>query len=155
VFVPFQPGRRESGKSKFNVTALFNFAVNGVCSFSNFPLRLCIGLGFCFAAFSIISAFAQVAIYLFGSREVPGWASIFTIVSFFTGFQLFFLGVMGEYISLIFDEVKRRPRYLVDRHHLQNAVVAPQSSYSTDRSGKNDDTLPTGDSSPLAPTIGR
>jgi polyisoprenyl-phosphate glycosyltransferase len=129
VFVPFQAARREFGESKYRASTLVNFALNGVCSFSNFPLRLCVSVGFCLAALSLVLAVVQVAIYIFGTREVPGWASIFTIVSFFSGFQLFFLGVLGEYVTLIFDEVKGRPRYLIDRQYSRNALVVSQTPY--------------------------
>jgi polyisoprenyl-phosphate glycosyltransferase len=129
VFVPFEPGRREYGESKYHASSLLNFALNGICSFSSFPLRLCVTLGFSVAALSLVLALAQVIIYIFGTREVPGWASIFTIVSFFSGFQLFFLGVLGEYVTLIFDEVKNRPRYLIDRKYPGKVLVASRTPH--------------------------
>jgi dolichol-phosphate mannosyltransferase len=124
VYVPFTPMRRERGSSKYSAWSLINFALNGICSFSKVPLRLCIGAGCIIAAISIVSAIVQVAIYLFGHFEVPGWASLFTAVSLIGGIQLFFLGVVGEYVGLIFDEVKNRPRYIVD-YHYQNGCRTP------------------------------
>jgi dolichol-phosphate mannosyltransferase len=117
AYVPFTPVARARGKSKYNASSLINFAVNGICSFSKVPLRFCIGAGCIMATLSILSAIIQIAIYFLGSFEVPGWASIFAAVSFIGGIQLFFLGVVGEYIGLIFDEVKNRPRYIVEHHY--------------------------------------
>ena len=105
AYVPFTPVARERGKSKYNASSLINFAVNGICSFSKVPLRLCIGAGCIMATLSILSAIIQIATYFLGNFEVPGWASLFATVSFIGGIQLFFLGVVGEYIGLIFDEV--------------------------------------------------
>ena len=117
VYVPFTPAKRERGKSKYSVAALINFALNGMCSFSKVPLRLCIAAGCILAIMSMLSAVIQLAIYFFGHFDVPGWASLFAAVSFIGGIQLFFLGVVGEYVGLIFDEVKNRPRYILDRHY--------------------------------------
>jgi len=117
VYVPFMPVQRERGKSKYSASALINLALNGICSFSKVPLRLCIAAGCILAVISILSAMIQLAIYFFGHFDVPGWASLFATVSFIGGIQLIFLGVVAEYIGLIFDEVKNRPRYVVDRHY--------------------------------------
>jgi polyisoprenyl-phosphate glycosyltransferase len=117
VYVPFTPVQRERGKSKYSASALVNFALNGICSFSKVPLRFCIAAGCILATMSILSAVIQLAIYFFGHFDVPGWASLFATVSLIGGIQLFFLGVVGEYVGLIFDEVKNRPRYVLDRHY--------------------------------------
>jgi dolichol-phosphate mannosyltransferase len=126
VYVPFAPVQRERGKSKYSASALINFALNGICSFSKVPLRFCIGTGFILAVTSILSAVIQLAIYFFGQFDVPGWASLFATVSLIGGIQLFFLGVVGEYIGLIFDEVKKRPRYVLDRHYQDGRLVLVQ-----------------------------
>jgi polyisoprenyl-phosphate glycosyltransferase len=117
VYVPFAPVQRERGKSKYGASALLNLALNGICSFSKVPLRFCIATGCILAIVSVLSAVIQIAIYFFGHFDVPGWASLFATVSLIGGIQLFFLGVIGEYIGLIFDEVKNRPRYVLDRHY--------------------------------------
>ena len=127
AYVPFTPIARERGQSKYNASSLINFAVNGICSFSKAPLRFCIGAGCILAALSILSAIIQIAIYFLGTFEVPGWASIFATVSFIGGIQLFFLGVVGEYIGLIFDEVKNRPRYIVDHHYRNERALAREA----------------------------
>jgi glycosyltransferase involved in cell wall biosynthesis len=125
-FVPFVPARREHGRSKYRVSTLLNFALNGMFSFSNLPLRICIGAGFVTAGLSLLGAVVQVFFYLTGSRAVPGWASLYMIASFIGGIQIMFLGILGEYVSLIFDEVKGRPRYIVDRRYESGHLISEE-----------------------------
>jgi dolichol-phosphate mannosyltransferase len=115
-YLPFVPKRRTKGRSKYRATTLVNFALNGICSFSKAPLRFCIGTGILLAALSIVGGIIQIIAYFFGNANLPGWASLVAGVSFLGGLQLFFLGVIGEYVGLIFDEVKNRPHYLVAKH---------------------------------------
>jgi len=70
-------------------------------------------------AVGIAAGAGQVVAYLLGHGDVAGWASLMTFVSFLGGLQLFFMGIFGEYLGQVFDEVKRRPRYLlaVDSSH--------------------------------------
>lgn len=124
VYVPFEPLKRASGRSKYSVSALFMFALNGICSFSKLPLRAAIVFGIVVSALSLLGGFLNTLLYVFSDRSVPGWASLFALVSFIGGIQILSIGIIGEYISLIFDEVKNRPRYLVSRTHGQAAHVA-------------------------------
>ena len=82
------------------------------------------------AAISIASAVIQIVVYFVGNFDVPGWASLLATVSFIGGIQLFFLGVVGEYVGLIFDEVKNRPRYVLDRHYRGERVSLAGDSRS-------------------------
>jgi dolichol-phosphate mannosyltransferase len=125
VYLPYQPAKREHGTTKYRISTLFNFAINGIFSFSNVPLRFCTMMGIAIAAFSMVSMLAQVGAYILSVRSVPGWASEFTATSLIGGIQLIFLGILGEYVSLIFDEVKNRPRYLIDRHVRNGEVRRP------------------------------
>src|SRR5262249_36485709 len=113
----FVPVARTVGRSNYRATTLINFALNGLCSFSKLPLRFCIGLGLAVSALSFIGGGVELVLYLMGTFKVPGWPSLIAALCFLGGIQLFFLGVIGEYIGLIFDEVKRRPRYIIDRHY--------------------------------------
>lgn len=115
-YIPFVPAARTHGRSKYRLSTLLNFALNGICSFSKVPLRLCVGAGLVLSILSLIVGVIQIALYFTKAVDVPGWSSLFSAVIFIGGVQLFFLGVLGEYISLIFDEVKNRPRYVVSRH---------------------------------------
>ena len=115
--VPYKPAAREFGRSNYRASTLFTFALNGICSFSKLPLRFCSGLGLAVAVLSLLGGFAELLLYAVGGMEVPGWPSLIAALCFLGGIQLFFLGVIGEYVGLIFDEVKRRPRYIVDRRY--------------------------------------
>jgi len=124
--VPFQPAPRARGRSHYRASTLLNFALNGICSFSKVPLRFCIGLGLVVAGASFIGGVAELLLYALGRTEVPGWPSLIAALCFLGGIQLFFLGMIGEYVGLIFDEVKGRPRYIVDRRYVAGKVVACQ-----------------------------
>jgi dolichol-phosphate mannosyltransferase len=114
AYVPFVPEKRFGGTSNYSFSNLIIFAVNGLCSFSKFPLRICVWIGLVLALLSIVGGLVNIVLYfLFSSRYAPGWASLFAFTTFAVGINLFFLGVIGEYVGLIFDEVKGRPRYLV------------------------------------------
>jgi dolichol-phosphate mannosyltransferase len=118
VYIPFVPARRAAGRSNYSFSALSAFALNGLFSFSKLPLRVCIVLGFVLGVLSIVGGIALILIYFFiDTTYAPGWATLVALVSFATSMNLFFLGVLGEYIGLIFDEIKNRPRYLIDRTH--------------------------------------
>jgi glycosyltransferase involved in cell wall biosynthesis len=132
AYVPFIPARRERGKTKYRPSTLINFAVNGIFSFSTFPLRFCAGIGFVLALISAGGVFVQLAMYFIGNRSAPGWASIFTIVNFIGGIQLIFLGVLGEYIGMIFDEVKDRPRYIIGRDYRHGRATLATEPASTE-----------------------
>jgi polyisoprenyl-phosphate glycosyltransferase len=123
-YVPFQPAKREHGRSNYSASTLFNFALQGIGSFSKAPLRAAAGVGLGISLLSFVSGAAQLVIYFVGTTNVPGWASLFAAMSFLGGVQLFFLGVIGEYVGLIFDEVKGRPRYLT-RHRYKNGQELP------------------------------
>jgi len=119
AFIEFDPLPRLRGVSKYRPSILFDFALRGISAFSKTPLRLCTVTGLIVASLSIAAGAGQVVAYLLGHGDVAGWASLMTFVSFLGGLQLFFMGIFGEYLGQVFDEVKRRPRYLlaVDSSH--------------------------------------
>jgi glycosyltransferase involved in cell wall biosynthesis len=120
VGVSFQRDERFAGDTKYPLTKMLKFATDGVVSFSAAPLRLALNLGFAVSALSF--AFGVVALIskLAGLYSIPGLASIAVFLSFLGGIQLLVLGLMGEYIARIHDEVKDRPLYLVrDTHGFQ------------------------------------
>lgn len=112
-YVPFKPDNRYAGQSSYGVSKLVGFAINGICSFSKLPLRICAISGVFLALLSFIIGLLQIGTYALGNSYVPGWASLIVLIVFFGGVQLFFIGVIGEYVGLIFDEVKARPRYII------------------------------------------
>lgn len=123
VQVGFKPSARARGHSHYRPSTLFTFALNGICSFSKLPLRVCVGLGIAIACCSFLVGLAEIVSYMFGMVRVPGWSSLIAALCFLGGVQLFFLGMIGEYVGLIFDEVKARPRYLMDRRYAHGSIV--------------------------------
>jgi glycosyltransferase involved in cell wall biosynthesis len=103
------------GHSKWNYWKLWNFALEGITSFTVMPLKIATYLGLAVALLSAIFG-AQVIVktLLFGN-PVAGYPSLMTVILFLGGIQLMTLGVMGEYLGRIFNETKRRPLYLVER----------------------------------------
>ncbi|MDT3428091.1 glycosyltransferase involved in cell wall biosynthesis [Paenibacillus forsythiae] len=104
---------RYAGKSSFNYWKLWNFAIEGITSFSFAPLQIATYLGLLIAVLSLVYAtYLVIATFTLGN-PVPGYPSLMVAILFFGGVQLITLGVIGEYIGRIYNESKRRPLYLV------------------------------------------
>jgi len=112
--VRFTAHPRRAGTSKYSLSRLITFGLSGVVSFSRKPLRLTILTGLLFALFGFLYALFTIIQYLFLESLPSGYATLVVLLSLFSGFQLIFLGIIGEYVGAIFDEVKRRPHYIVD-----------------------------------------
>ena len=111
--ITFTCEARLAGNSKFSGWRLWNFALEGVTSFSTAPLRVWTYLGSGIAALAFICAIFLIAKTLMFGRDVPGYASLITSSLFLGGLQLVGLGVLGEYIGRIYGEVKQRPIYVI------------------------------------------
>jgi glycosyltransferase involved in cell wall biosynthesis len=113
--VPFEYHREEryAGKTKYPLRKMLAFAVNAILSFSKKPLTLAVRLGFMTVLLGIILGVYVLYLKLFTSIPVPGVTVIILSIVIFGGAQIFLIGVVGEYIARIFEEVKRRPLYLV------------------------------------------
>jgi glycosyltransferase involved in cell wall biosynthesis len=114
TYVEYERPTRAEGYSKFNFWQLWNFALNGLTSFSTLPIRAGIYLGFVISLFSFLYAFFIITKTVVLGIDVPGYASIMVTVLFLGGIQLFFLGLLGEYVGRIFKEVKNRPLFVVE-----------------------------------------
>jgi dolichol-phosphate mannosyltransferase len=115
--VEYERDARFAGESKFSsVRQMLPFAVDAITSFSYFPLRMATYFGFAAATISGLLIVVVILLRLFGP-EAPllGQATTLTAVLFLGGVQLIFLGILGEYLGRIYDEVKARPLYLVDK----------------------------------------
>jgi glycosyltransferase involved in cell wall biosynthesis len=113
--VPYDRAERVAGETKFPLRRMINFAIDGIVSFSNAPLRLALALGFVVSIASFLGGFAAIFVKVSGAFTVPGWASLVVVTSFLGGVQLIVLGVVGEYVGRIYEETKRRPLYIVNR----------------------------------------
>ncbi len=109
---------RAGGKGKYNrFFGSIVIGLNGVVGFSRYPLRFISMLGFVFSALAFVLAIVYVALKLSGVDFPVGNPTIVIIISFFSGIQLLSLGVMGEYVGRIYDEVRERPKYIVESRY--------------------------------------
>lgn len=119
VGIEVERSARHSGTPKYNVRRLFRLAFDGIFAFSVIPIRLATVLGllvvFCSMLFAAYSLYAKLFFDQTSGQSPTGFTAIIFAVIFLGGMQLLFLGVAGEYIARIYDEVKRRPHYVVDR----------------------------------------
>ena len=108
---------RHSGEAKFNFRRLFGLAFDGIFAFSIIPIRIASLVGllvvFCSVAFAMYSLYAKLFFDAAEDKSPPGFTALIFAITFLGGMQLLFLGIAGEYIGRIYDEVKRRPHYVV------------------------------------------
>jgi dolichol-phosphate mannosyltransferase len=113
--VLYDRASRRYGNTHFPVRKMLRFALDGITSFSTAPLQIAMYLGFFTAGFALcVSAWALYTNF-FTDKAVQGWTSLILVVLFLGGVQLVALGIIGEYIGRIYDEVKNRPLYIVAR----------------------------------------
>ena len=123
VIIEYQREARSAGRSKFSGWKLWNFALEGITSFSTVPLRSWTYIGLGIAALSFLyGAFIVGRTLLFGN-PVLGYASLLSVTLFIGGIELIGIGVVGEYIGRIYDESKQRPVYLIRRRYEAHAKV--------------------------------
>ncbi|MDX9864329.1 MAG: glycosyltransferase family 2 protein [Anaerolineaceae bacterium] len=113
VGVPYKRAARYAGVTKYPLRKMLVLALNAITGFSYVPLQLATYLGFTSAAISILAIIAVVVMRLSGSQAFYGQATTLSAVLFLGGVQLISLGILGEYIGRIYDEVKGRPLYVV------------------------------------------
>ena len=110
--VKYQRQARQAGETKFPVRKMTRFALDGITSFSFFPLRLATWIGFAVSIFAFLYIVVVLILKAMGVSWL-GYTSLMASILFLGGVQLLMIGIMGEYLARIFDEVKRRPLYLV------------------------------------------
>lgn len=116
IGIPYDRDVRYSGKTKYPFTKMLRFAVDGITSFSDAPLRFASYLGFCASFVAFVYALYVIISKLFNINPLgytPGWASTIVAVLFLGGVQLIGIGILGEYLGRVYDEVKGRPIYIV------------------------------------------
>jgi len=113
TFLQFEAPDRPAGRSKYTFLKMAHLALNATFSFSSMPIRLATQVGVVTVLLSLIYL-AYILVCFFLNRDlVPGWASIIFLTTFLGGVQLAFAGILGEYVARIFEEVKRRPLYML------------------------------------------
>lgn len=116
TFIEYDRDERFAGKGNYNrLTGSLKIGLNGLISFSSRPLFVMSIGGFILAGLSFLLGFWYVAQKLFGMQLTPGLSTTVLLISFFAGLQLMGLGLIGEYVGRIYDEVKRRPMYIIDK----------------------------------------
>ncbi|MHB8434129.1 MAG: glycosyltransferase family 2 protein [Candidatus Tyrphobacter sp.] len=116
IGVPYDRDERHSGTTKYPLAKMLRFAVDGITSFSDAPLRLTSYLGFCSSVVAFVYAIYVIVSKLLNVNPLgytPGWASTIVAVLFLGGVQLIGIGILGEYLGRVYDEVKGRPIYLI------------------------------------------
>lgn len=126
---------RGAGAPKQNLRRLFRYAMDGVFSFSYKPLRLMTAVGACISGVGFLLACVFVIRRLCGVEEAPmGFTTLVTLVLFLGGVQLIAIGLVGEYLGRIYDEVKQRPLYIV-KQHLGEPAQAPRAEPPVGKEG--------------------
>lgn len=114
VGVEYVAERRAAGVSKYSFSRMIRLATSGVLSFSTKPLHIGLFIGTLLALFAFLLMFGTVINY-FVDRSLPsGWTTVVALLLLFNGVQLIVIGVLGAYIGGIYEEIKQRPRYIVD-----------------------------------------
>ena len=115
--ITYHRAPRHAGKTKWNYWQLWNFALEGLTSFTVAPLKLASYVGVLTSLASLLYGLFVFLKTLFSGDPVPGYPSLMVVISFLGGLQLLALGIIGEYLGRMFIEAKQRPRYLVNRHY--------------------------------------
>ncbi len=111
--IPYNRPPRFAGESKADFLTVLKVAMNGIFSFSYFPLRVVTALGLVVSVGSFLSGIVEIGLYLKYGRVVPGFTTTILLILFLFGILFFILGIIGEYLARIYDEVKQRPNYIV------------------------------------------
>ena len=111
--VPYVRAPRGAGNSKYPLRKMIRLALDGFVGFSTVPLRFALALGLVMAAASVLYGMTVIALKLGGVADVPGYASLLVTITFLSGVQLMVIGMVGQYVGRIYDEVRARPLYLV------------------------------------------
>jgi glycosyltransferase involved in cell wall biosynthesis len=124
IAVTYSRPARFAGETKYPLRKMIRFAVDGITSFSTVPLRIATWLGVGAGALAIVVALWSVYVKLYVRGVVPGWTTLMIMVAFGTSAQLLMTGILGEYIGRVYEEVKRRPLYIV----AQTINLAPEGA---------------------------
>ena len=115
--VLYERHARFAGETKYPFRKMLKLAVNAITSFSDWPLRLSFLIGSVISLVSMLTITGIIVAKIFTDFFIPGWTSVVVILTFFNGVIIMMLGLMGVYIGKIFQEIKRRPLYIVETKH--------------------------------------
>lgn len=127
IAIPYQREPRVAGRSKFDFWKLWNFALEGITSFTTVPLRVATYLGLATACVAFAYGAWVVTKALLWGDAVQGWPTMMAVILFLGGIQLIALGLIGEYLGRLYEESKQRPLYLVDSWRPAGGRSAPDA----------------------------
>jgi dolichol-phosphate mannosyltransferase len=113
IGVDYSRDARHAGTTKYPLRRMLRFASDAVTSFSTTPIRVVVGLGFVSVVLCLLALLWTLYLHFFTDETVQGWTSVIVVVLFLGGIQLISLGIIGQYVGRIFEEVKERPLYVV------------------------------------------
>jgi dolichol-phosphate mannosyltransferase len=123
--VTYERPARFAGETKYPLRKMLRFAIDGITSFSTVPLRMAIWLGVLAGVVAMAGGVWAVYEKLFGTGVVQGWTTIMILVGLGSSAQLLMTGILGEYVGRIYEEVKRRPLYVLEDEVNMGAGTAP------------------------------
>jgi len=123
IGVPYSRPARVAGETKWNLRKLWNFALDGIFSFSTVPLRIWSYVGIVISLVAFLYASFIVIRTLILGIDLPGYASLLSVVLFLGGIQLISLGVIGEYLGRLLIEAKQRPIYVIEGEYADGDVI--------------------------------
>jgi dolichol-phosphate mannosyltransferase len=126
--VKYERPARFAGETKYPFRKMLRFAIDGITSFSTVPLRMAIWLGIVAGCVALIGGLWAVYVKMFNRGVVPGWTTIMILVGIGSSAQLLMTGILGEYVGRIYEEVKRRPLYVVRETINLSPTFGPQGA---------------------------
>jgi polyisoprenyl-phosphate glycosyltransferase len=112
--IRYRPGRRRAGRTKYSLRRMIRLCLDAIVSFSHVPLRAAAPLGLLVFGAGVVSGLVALARWWAGGMPPSGWVAVATLLGILGGVHLVFLGILGEYLGMVLDEVKARPHYLVE-----------------------------------------
>lgn len=119
TIVQYDRNERFAGESKYPLSKMIAFAIDGITSCSIKPIRIISSMGLLFSLLSLVYLIYVIVSTLLNHQSVEGWATIIVLISLFGSLQIFCIGIIGEYIGKIYNEVKHRPRYIIQDYLLK------------------------------------
>lgn len=120
TFIEYIPNKRHSGETKYSISKMINFAIDGITSFSIRPLKLAILLGMILSFISAIYGIYVLGMAVFTDEALKGWPSLLISVLFIGGINMILLGIIGEYIGKLYIQSKKRPYFLIKKTNISN-----------------------------------
>ncbi|MCO5231133.1 MAG: glycosyltransferase family 2 protein [Chitinophagales bacterium] len=121
TYIEYERQARHSGQTKYSYPKMFKFAMDGISAFSNFPLKLATWMGFLTALVAVGMFVYTLYIRLFTNNYIRGWSSLMVTLLFIGGVQLICIGILGEYLGRVLDNVRGRPPYVVKDSNFPNS----------------------------------